>query len=251
MVNINEIKETNITTLKSVTMLLYGKAGVGKSTFASKFPKPLLVDCEGTASFVMGVRRIPIDYIIDAELELGVSDEREKEKLVGLFEIFKQFFISEYETLILDGVNPLIKMFENKTCKTLGRTSMRQHKYADTYDDMREEFTKMLNKILSRGKNIIFITHEDTEEEINESEDTVITRVVPFIKDKALRTTLPALVDNIGYVFVDKDNKFKVDFSPFGKEMGKNRFGISTSMEANYENFKSTVEEFLKKNNKK
>lgn len=250
MLNINEIKETNITTLKAVTMLLYGKAGVGKSTFASKFPKPLLVDIESTAGFVMGAKRITVDYLTDAEVELGITDDKEKEKLIGLFEIFKQFFISDYETLILDGVNPLIKLFENRTCKTMGRTSMRQHKYADTYEDMREEFAKMLSRVMSRGKNVIFIAHEDIEEEINEADDTVITKIVPFIKDKQLRASIPALVDNIGYVFVSKDNKFMVDFSPFGKEMGKNRFGITEPMEAEYNNFKATVEEYLKKNNK-
>lgn len=250
MVDINKIKPNNITTVTGITMLLYGKAGMGKSTFASKFPKPLLLNIEGTASFILGANLLNIDYISDAEIELGVTDSKEKENVIGLFEVLKQFFVSDYETLILDGVNPLINMFKNKTCKTMGRANIRQHKYGDTYDDMREEFTKTVNKLISRGKNIVFITHEESEEEINESEDIVINKIIPFIKDKELKTTLPALVDNIGYVYVSKDNKFMVDFSPFGKEMGKNRFGISEPIEAEYNTFKNLVEEHLKKNNK-
>ena len=248
MVDISKIEPNNITTVSGITMLLYGKAGMGKSTFASKFPKPLLLNIEGTASFLIGAKLLNIDYISDAEMELGITDEKEKEKLVGLFDVLKQFFISEYETLILDGVNPLLTMFKNKTCKNMGRTNMRQHKYGDTYDDMREEFTKMVNRLISRGKNIVFITHEEAEEEINEAEDTVINKIVPYIKDKELKTTLPALVDNIGYVYVSKDNKFMVDFSPFGKETGKNRFKIEKPIEAEYNIFKGIVEDYLKKN---
>lgn len=247
--DITKVKPTTIEKLEAITMLVYGKAGRGKTTFATSFPKALLVDIEGTGGFTIGANRVTVDYIKDVTEEMGIKNQEEAEKMTGLMEVFREFFKSDYQTLILDGVNPLVKMFENKTCKSMGRTNMRQHKYGDTYGEMREEFTTMLSNLMKKGKNLVLITHEDTEEEINEADDTVITTIVPYIKDKELKSTIPAFVDNIGYMYTvenGEEKTFMIDFSPFGKTLGKNRFGINEPMKADFEVFKKKVEEAIK-----
>lgn len=42
-------------------VVIYGSEGIGKSTFAAQFPKPLFIDTEGGTSH-MNVRRINIQH---------------------------------------------------------------------------------------------------------------------------------------------------------------------------------------------
>ena len=53
-----EIIKGKIATAKKV--VIYGPEGIGKSTFASKFPNPLFIDTEGSTNS-MDVARLPDD----------------------------------------------------------------------------------------------------------------------------------------------------------------------------------------------
>ena len=50
-----EIKEGRVA--KAQKVVIYGVEGVGKSTFASKFPEPLFIDLEGSTNN-MDVKRL-------------------------------------------------------------------------------------------------------------------------------------------------------------------------------------------------
>ncbi len=242
---IEKIEKTVVKEVKGLTLLLYGKAGTSKSTFASKFPNSLLVDFEGTAGFVLGAKRFKPSSLLGGE---------------GFYEVVKQFFESKYETLIIDGFNPFMKMFDEEiVLKKLGRKSIRDHKYADTYSERRDGITALFQKVFGRGKNIIIITHEAMEDITDTETDEVTTQKIPLIKDKELAQVIPAMVDNIGYTYTanienedgTRSNKFMIDFSPFGQNLGKNRFGIEKPIEAKYEELEKIIKEYLKTNNKK
>ena len=65
----------------ALKVVLYGPEGIGKSTFASMFPRPVFIDTEGSTSH-MDVTRTPtprswtelnlqVDYFIQHPQELG------------------------------------------------------------------------------------------------------------------------------------------------------------------------------------
>lgn len=76
-------------------MLVYGAGGVGKTTFASTAPKPLLVDCENGAKY-FGLRGIKMD----------VAQVATWSDMEGLFDIAKS---GEYDTIILDPIGELME----------------------------------------------------------------------------------------------------------------------------------------------
>ena len=54
------IKSTDPQSKPKIIMLVYGQGGVGKTTFSSTAPKPLLIDCENGAKY-FGLRGIKMD----------------------------------------------------------------------------------------------------------------------------------------------------------------------------------------------
>lgn len=78
-----------------IIMICYGNGGVGKTTFGSTAPKPLLVDCENGAKY-FGLRGIKMD----------VAKVNDWSDMKGLFEIAQS---GEYETIIIDPVGELME----------------------------------------------------------------------------------------------------------------------------------------------
>lgn len=78
-----------------IMMICYGNGGVGKTTFASTAPKPLLVDCENGAKY-FGLRGISMD----------VAKINDWSDMKGLIEVAQG---GEYETIIIDPVGELME----------------------------------------------------------------------------------------------------------------------------------------------
>lgn len=88
-------KTTDPQAKPSIIMIVYGNGGVGKTTFASTAPKPLLVDCENGAKY-FGLRGIKMD----------VARVNDWSDMKGLFEIAQS---GEYDTIIIDPVGELME----------------------------------------------------------------------------------------------------------------------------------------------
>ena len=73
-----------------VKMTLYGVEGVGKTAFASKFPRPLFIDAEA------GTRRIDVDRI-------DVSNWTECLSVLRQLMNYK----NQYDTIVLDTLDAL------------------------------------------------------------------------------------------------------------------------------------------------
>lgn len=88
-------KTTDKQVKPKIMMIVYGNGGVGKTTFSSTAPKPLLVDCENGAKY-FGLRGISID----------VANINEWSDMKGLIEVAQG---GEYETIIIDPVGELME----------------------------------------------------------------------------------------------------------------------------------------------
>ena len=78
-----------------IMMIVYGNGGVGKTTFASTAPKPLLVDCENGAKY-FGLRGIKMD----------IAKINDWSDMKGLFEVAQS---GEYDTIVIDPVGELME----------------------------------------------------------------------------------------------------------------------------------------------
>jgi len=191
----------------SIIMLVYGNGGVGKSTFASTAPKPLLVDCENGSKY-FGLRGIKIDV---AHVS-GWSD------MQGIFDIAKS---GEYETIIIDPIGELMEKLKNfmvakadrKLVQSDGSPSMAGWGW------LKDTMRSTLKIIRDSGVNLLIIAHVDEKD----VEGTLVKR--PKIMTK-ISEELIAFVDVVGYmqaVTIDGETKRLIRVQPSETYEAKDR----------------------------
>lgn len=131
---------TKETSLKKV--LIYGMDGSGKSTFAETYCKenglnPVCIDIDDTN--YTGCPIVELDYSSDQKLFDSIKDT------------ISEISESEFDTIILDGVTSLLEML---TSNARGMAA---------YSDRSKRWNKILQKLLSSRKHLIFIGQADME----------------------------------------------------------------------------------------
>ena len=88
-----EVKNTLTRIEKNpLVMLIYGDAGIGKSTFATTAPRPLIADCEDGTKF-FGIRGISVD----------VAQTRKREDLLEFVNHIASH-MADYDTIVIDPI---------------------------------------------------------------------------------------------------------------------------------------------------
>lgn len=126
--------------------VLYGPEGIGKSTFASKFPKPLFIDVEH-GSYQLDVDRVtPKSY---AELMAVVS------------ELVRD--VKGYQTIVFDTADWMEKMLCEQICLADKRPSIESWEWGKGWLKVAELWKRTLDTIdnlrKSQSVNILFTAH--------------------------------------------------------------------------------------------
>lgn len=123
------IKVTRGIVKKPLKLVIYGPEGIGKTTFASKFPWPVFIDTEGSTNH-MDVARFEPPRTWDAILE----DVR---SLVA--------DPAGYQTLVLDTADWAVRLCETAVCMREGKKGIEDFGYGKGYVYAKEEFGKLLD----------------------------------------------------------------------------------------------------------
>lgn len=131
---------------KPVHAVIYGTEGIGKTTIASKFPRPLIIDAEG-GSFNLEVDRVtPKSY-----LEVMAIVAELKQSSQG------------YQTLVFDTADWLEKMLTEHICITNKMASIETMSYGKGWVMVSELWKKLLDEVnlLSEKQHmhILFLAH--------------------------------------------------------------------------------------------
>lgn len=168
-----------------VVVLIYGHGGVGKTTFASTAPKPILADCEGGAKY-FGLRGIKMDVaVIKTWTDMGPD---------GFMDIVKG---NDYETIVIDPIGELMDKLMHKL-KSMNDSKLTQKDGSPTMSGwgwLKETMRNYFKVLRDSGKHIIFIAHIDEKSD----EDRMVKR--PKIATK-LSEELVNLVDIVGYMTI-------------------------------------------------
>ena len=179
-----KIYNTNDATMKpSITMLVYGQGGVGKTTFTSTAPAPILADCENGAKY-FGLRGIEMDV---ASIKTWADIE----------EFYKEIKDSKYQTVVIDPVGELMEKLkihivnskEKKWVQYDGSLTMAG------WGEMKEKMRNFIKAIIGLNKHIIIVAHVEEKEDDNK----IIKRPKMMTK---MSEELVALVDVVGYMEV-------------------------------------------------
>ena len=126
-------------------VVIYGPEGIGKSTFAAKFPDPIFIDTEGSTK-ELDVARFdkPTSWEILKQQVEHVKAER------------------PCKTLIVDTVDWAEAMCIEAVCAAHGKKGIEDFGYGNGYMYEKEEFGKFLNKlndVVEAGINVVLTAH--------------------------------------------------------------------------------------------
>lgn len=192
-----------------VLMLVYGQGGVGKTTFTSTAPKPILADIENGSKY-FGLRGIKMDVALINSWD----DIRE------FYQIVKA---SDYETVIIDPIGELMEKLKTHVLNEKSTKNVQRDGSLTIagWGDMKDKMRVFIKSIRDLNKNMIIVAHVEEKEDDNH----IIRR--PKIMTK-LSEELIALVDIVGFmemVKVGDEDKRIIRVQPSDRYEGKDRTG--------------------------
>lgn len=134
--------------MKKIKMMVYGEPGVGKSVFALGFPKPFFITTDGNYEWLE-------DFGADENAYKQVNSWKECK------EAFHQDY-NDYETIVLDLTEDAFKWSEQEFCVRNKIDHVGDLGFGKGYDITREEFFIEICKLIAKDKNIILLTHGET-----------------------------------------------------------------------------------------
>lgn len=192
---------TELVIPKTIKMLVYGQAGMGKSTLALSSPRPLLLDFDG------GVKRIN-----NAHLQgVGIVQINTWPEALQVL----QEDLSGFDTIVIDTIGKMMDYIIDYKCKG----NIPQIK---DWNGINQEFSTFCRNLSGLNKNVIFVGHRDTRKE---GDDTVF---IPALREKSYNSIVTEL-DLLGYIEA-KDRDRTITFDPTSRNDGKNTCNLPAVM---------------------
>lgn len=127
-------------------VVIYGVEGIGKTTFASKFPNPVFIDTEGSTD------------------HLDVARTDKPTSWILLLEYVKEFarMPGGYQTLVIDTIDWAEALCTRYVCEKYKKTGIEDFGYGKGYIYVREElgnFLHWLDEVVAAGMNVVLTAH--------------------------------------------------------------------------------------------
>ena len=191
-----EMKEVNDNFFDYIT-LIYGRPGIGKTTFAASYPNAVLFSCERVSP---GIKC----YDFNTE---------NKGPGVNTWEVFREGVkllkkSNQFETVVIDTVASAYAHCLEWKCDDLGIPYPKDNDYGKSWGAVKEEFENQLNQIRKTGRKLVFTAHAN-EREIETHSGEKYTRIEPLMSSGAQKIC-KAITDFVFYAdFVKIDGKSK------------------------------------------
>jgi hypothetical protein len=206
MTLIRKPSELNVQT--KIKALIYGQAGMGKSTLALSAPSPLMLDFDG------GVHRVNYSHQVPT-VQITKWEDCE--------EVLKED-LSAFQTLVIDtGGKMLDYMAEYIVRKNPKMGKSNGSLTLQGFGERKGMFRQFCRQVMVMGKHIIFVAHRDTQK-INED-----FRYVPLFGGSSYDDLVTEL-DLVGYLSAT-GKKRTITFDPSETNDGKNTCNLPGSME--------------------
>jgi hypothetical protein len=194
-IDIFSIEPTKVSRdLRGKVVILYGEPKVGKTTNATKFPKPLLVAFEKGYSALSGVKAVPIQKWSDFKKVLKqLADPRAHDI---------------YETVVLDTLDIAYSLAEKYICQREGVDDISTIPYGKGYSLVKKEFEEALRSIPLMDYGLVMISHAEPKT-FTDEEGQEYTKITPTLPKRPRQIAL-GMADIIGYAKnIEKDGETK------------------------------------------
>lgn len=187
-------------------VVVYGPEGIGKSTFASKFPKPLFIDTEGSTKR-MDVMRTP-----------------RPSSWTMLFEQVKAVKAdsSLCKTLVIDTADWAEKLCMVELCAKAQKNGIEDFGYGKGYTYLYEDFGKLLNlleDVVDQGIHVVITAHAKMRKFEQPDELGAYDRW----ELKLQKTTAPLLKEWADMLLFVNYKTIVINVDGQGSEKGKNK----------------------------
>lgn len=155
----------------SQIIVVYGPNGVGKSTFASQFPKPLFADLE------KGSRHLKVTRL-DEFKDLSVFKALVKELIETN---------SNYETFVVDSIESLEFLVLESIKLKYKAESIEDIPYGKGYAESREVMAGLMDqfrKLTNKGIGVVLVGHSQTKQQTDATTKSVYDRAIMRCGDK-------------------------------------------------------------------
>lgn len=222
-------------------VVIYGPEGIGKSTFASKFPGAVFIDTEGSTKEM---------DVLRAEIRPLWSDVIDAVKFL--------IDSKEYKTIVIDTADWTENLCIEYTCQKANLTHIEDFGYGKGYTYVQENFRTLLdlcNVAIEMGINVVFTAHakmrkfEQPDEmgAYDRWEMKLSKQVAPMLKEWA------DMVLFANYkTYVVTDDKTKSKKAQGGKRVmytshhpcwdAKNRYNLADCIPFEYEEIRHIIE---------
>lgn len=144
-------KPSEIAPKSTITVLVYGEPGIGKTTIACSAPNAVLFDYDGGVQRINGAHQVPTLQPTSWEDTAAAIEEIEREMPeVQTIVIDTAGKMLDYMTAFIIKHNPKMKKFDGSLA-------------LQGYGLRKQMFTDFINKLAISGKNVIFVAHEKEE----------------------------------------------------------------------------------------
>ena len=234
----------------AVKVVIYGPEGIGKTTFASRFPDPVFIDTEGSTVH-MDVKRLPKPDLWN--------------ELLGEVEYVRQN-PGCCKTLVIDTADWAEQLCALYVCARDQKQGIEDWGYGKGYKYLYEEFGRLLNaleQVRGAGVNVVICCHasirkfEQPDElgaydrwglKLNDTPRASIAGMVKEWADMVLFANYKTIVVNVDGKGATK-GKNKVQGGRrvmYTTHMpcwdAKNRFGLPDEMDFDYEGIRAVIE---------
>lgn len=215
----------NIQKIEKKVIWMYGSPFSGKTTFANKFPDPLMLNTDGNIKFV-DAPYIAIKDKVEANGRLSP-------KRTFAWAMFKDV-IEELEKKDNDFKTIIVDLLEDcyEHCRLYMYDQMNiTHESDDSFrawDKVMTEYLSTLKKLMNLDyENIILISHEDTSKDITKKGGDKITAIKPNLREK-VANKVAGMVDIVARVIADGDVR-TLSFKTNEVIFGGGRLTVSTN----------------------
>lgn len=202
-------KPNELQVKKTLSALIYGQPGMGKTTLALSAPHPLLLDFDG------GVHRVNAAHRVDT-VQITKWEEVD--------EVMQSPEIADYATFVIDTAGKMLSFMD----KYIMQNNQKMRKADGTlslqgYGVRKNMFINFVNQVSLMGKSVIFVAHEREEKNGEEKQ------IRPEIGGSSAGDLIKEL-DLVGYMEAI-GKKRTISFNPCEKFYGKNTCNLPERME--------------------
>ena len=135
----------------TLSVLIYGQPGIGKTTFGVSAPDAVLFDYDGGVQRINGAHQVPT-----------LQPTSWEDTNIALQEIQNE--MPETKTIVIDTVGKMLDYMSAYIIKTDPKMAMRDGSLSlKGYGVRKQMFVNFIKQLALMGKNVVFIAHEREE----------------------------------------------------------------------------------------